>query len=192
MADKNPIITVDLNMFSQDAEAKTTEANKVAKSLDISDEALAKVEDFKQALTEHNAWDLPFMGYVNEDGYGYAYVPDAAITMNPYWDAHKEFMNLPEDVQTAFAIRMLFTHRALPPWLPSELHRLRRQQVLIGIARIVLVHKTIPKQTTQTTRWFAHISNLCANHLHRLISRRYSLLTVRIGTRIKTVDIQTI
>ena len=27
MADKNPIITVDLNMFSQDAEAKTTEAN---------------------------------------------------------------------------------------------------------------------------------------------------------------------
>lgn len=63
MADKNPIITVDLNMFSQDAEAKTTEANKVAKSLGISDEALAKVEDFKQALTEHNAWDLPFMGY---------------------------------------------------------------------------------------------------------------------------------
>jgi imidazoleglycerol-phosphate dehydratase len=42
MADKNPIITVDLNMFSQDAEAKTTEANKVAKSLGISDEALAK------------------------------------------------------------------------------------------------------------------------------------------------------
>ena len=111
MADKTPIITVDLNMFSQDAEAKTTEANKVAKSLGISDEALAKVEDFKRALTEHNAWDLPFMGYVNEDGYGYAYVPDAAITMNPYWDAHKEFMNLPEDVQTAFAIRMLFTHR---------------------------------------------------------------------------------
>ena len=110
MADKNPIITVDLNMFSQDAEAKTTEANKVAKSLGISDEALAKVEDFKRALTEHNAWDLPFMGYVNEDGYGYAYVPDAAITMNPYWDAHKEFMNLPEDVQTAFAIRMLFLH----------------------------------------------------------------------------------
>ena len=24
---------------------------------------------------------------------------------------NKEFMNLPEDVQTAFAIRMLFTHR---------------------------------------------------------------------------------
>ena len=79
--------------------------------LGISDEALAQVEEFKAALTAHNAWDLPFMGYVNEDGYGYAYVPDAAITMNPYWDAHKEFMNLPEDVQTAFAIRMLFTHR---------------------------------------------------------------------------------
>ena len=50
MADKKPIITVDLNMFSQDAEAKTTAANKVAKSLGISDEALAKVEDFKQRL----------------------------------------------------------------------------------------------------------------------------------------------
>ena len=203
MADKNPIITVDLNMFSQDAEAKTTEANKVAKSLDISDEALAKVEDFKQALTEHNAWDLPFMGYVNEDGYGYAYVPDAAITMNPYWDAHKEFMNLPEDVQTAFAIRMLFTHRPVDRYGADMFLHYHRgfqvnfigsgaEQVLTGIARIVLVHKTIPKQTTQTTRWFAHISNLCANHLHRLISRRYSLLTVRIGTRIKTVDIQTI
>lgn len=42
MADKTPIITVDLNMFSQDAETKTTEANKVAKSLGISDEALAQ------------------------------------------------------------------------------------------------------------------------------------------------------
>lgn len=203
MADKTPIITVDLNMFSQDAETKTTEANKVAKSLGISDEALAKVEDFKRALTEHNAWDLPFMGYVNEDGYGYAYVPDAAITMNPYWDAHKEFMNStrrradrlrhPHAIHASSgrSLRRGYVP-ALPPWLPSELHRLRRQQVLIGIARIVLAHKTIPKQTTQTTRWFAHISNLCANHLHRLISRRYSLLTVRIGTRIKTVDIQTI
>ena len=50
--------------------------------------SLAKVEDFKRALTEHNAWDLPFMGYVNEDGYGYAYVPDAAITMNPVSYTH--------------------------------------------------------------------------------------------------------
>lgn len=113
MADEKTVINVDLNMFGQDADAKTAAANEVAKSLGISDEALAQVEEFKAALTAHNAWDLPFMGYVNEDGYGYAYVPDAAITMNPYWDAHKEFMNLPEDVQTAFAIRMLFTHR---PW----------------------------------------------------------------------------
>ena len=111
MADEKTIINVDLSMFGQDADAKTAAANKVAKELGISDEALAQVEDFKRALTAHNAWDLPFMGYVNEDGYGYAYVPDAAITMNPYWDAHKEFMNLPYDVQTAFAIRMLFTHR---------------------------------------------------------------------------------
>ena len=88
MADEKTIINVDLSMFGQDADAKTAAANKVAKELGISDEALAQVEDFKRALTAHNAWDLPFMGYVNEDGYGYAYVPDAAITMNPYWDAH--------------------------------------------------------------------------------------------------------
>lgn len=104
-------ITVNLEMFGKDAAAKTAAANEVARSLGISDEALAKVEDFKAELTRHNAWDLPFMGYVNEDGYGYAYVPDAAICMNPYWDAHAAFMALPEDVQTAFAIRMLFTHR---------------------------------------------------------------------------------
>ena len=52
------------------------------------------------------------MGYVNEDGYGYAYVPGrgrrrATRTGTPT----KEFLALPEDVQTAFAIRMLFTHR---------------------------------------------------------------------------------
>lgn len=111
MANEKTVITVNLDMFDKDADAKTAEANKVAKNLGISDEALAKVEDFKQELTDHDAWDLPFMGYVNEDCYGYAYVPDAAIAMHPYWDAHKEFMNLPDDVQTAFAIRMLFTHR---------------------------------------------------------------------------------
>lgn len=108
---ENKTITVNLEMFGKDAAAKTAAANKVAKEFGISDEALAKVENFKAELTRHNAWDLPFMGYVNEDGYGYAYVPDAAICMNPYWDAHAAFKALPEDVQTAFAIRMLFTHR---------------------------------------------------------------------------------
>lgn len=108
---ENKTITVNLEMFGKDAAAKTAAANKVAKEFSISDEALAKVENFKAELTRHNAWDLPFMGYVNEDGYGYAYVPDAAICMNPYWDAHAAFKALPEDVQTAFAIRMLFTHR---------------------------------------------------------------------------------
>ncbi len=48
---------------------------------------------------------------VNEDGYGYAYVPGAAVVYDPYWDAHQAFLALPKDVQTAFAIRMLFTHR---------------------------------------------------------------------------------
>lgn len=98
-------------MFGKDAESKTDEANTVTKSFGISDDTLAEVEDFKAQLTKHNAWDLPFMGYVNEDGYGYAYVPDAAVVYDPYWDSHKAFLELPEDVQAAFAIRMLFAHR---------------------------------------------------------------------------------
>ena len=85
-------ITVDLDMFDKTPEEKTAHANE-------------------KELTKHNAWDLPFMGYVNEDGYGYAYVPNAAITTTPYWDAHAAFLALPKDAQTAFAIRMLFTHR---------------------------------------------------------------------------------
>ncbi|MBW3078441.1 glycerophosphodiester phosphodiesterase [Bifidobacterium simiiventris] len=105
------VIVVNESMFGQDAAAKTAEANKVAKKFGIGDKALAAVEDFKQALTDNNAWDLPFMGYVNEDGYGYAYVPDRAVSPTTGWDAHKAFKELPEDVQTAFAIRMLFTHR---------------------------------------------------------------------------------
>ena len=111
MANEKTVITVNLDMFDKDADAKTAEANKVAKNLGISDEALAKVENFKQELTDHDAWDLPFMGYVNEDGYGYAYVPGASVVYDPYWDAHQAFLALPKDVQTAFAIRMLFTHR---------------------------------------------------------------------------------
>ncbi|RBP99097.1 glycerophosphodiester phosphodiesterase [Bifidobacterium xylocopae] len=103
-------IVVDGSLFEEDAETKTREANKVAKRFGISDEALQGVEDFKKQLTEHKAWDLPFMGYVNEDGYGYAYVPDQAVAPGG-WDAHKAFEELPPDVQTAFAIRMLFTHR---------------------------------------------------------------------------------
>ena len=97
-------------MFSKDPAAKTAEANIVAKKYGISDKDLAEVEDYKKELTEHNAWDLPFMGYVNEDGYGYAYVPDQAITETG-WNAHKAFRAMPHDAQTAFAIRMLFTHR---------------------------------------------------------------------------------
>ena len=54
MADEKTIINVDLSMFGQDADAKTAAANKVAKELGISDEALAQVEDFKRALTAHN------------------------------------------------------------------------------------------------------------------------------------------
>lgn len=105
------VIIVNPDMFGKDPDSKTTKANEVAKSFGLSDAALAEVEDFKAQLTKHNAWDLPFMGYVNEDGYGYAYVPGAAVVYDPYRDAHQAFLALPKDVQTAFAIRMLFTHR---------------------------------------------------------------------------------
>lgn len=105
------VIIVNPDMFGKDPDSKTTKANEVAKSFGLSDAALAEVEDFKAQLTKHNAWDLPFMGYVNEDGYGYAYVPGAAVVYDPYWDAHQAFLAPPKDVQTAFAIRMLFTHR---------------------------------------------------------------------------------
>ena len=105
------VIIVNPDMFGKAPDSKTTKANEVAKSFGLSDAALAEVEDFKAQLTKHNAWDLPFMGYVNEDGYGYAYVPGAAVVYDPYWDAHQAFLVLPKDVQTAFAIRMLFTHR---------------------------------------------------------------------------------
>lgn len=86
------VIIVNPDMFGKDPDSKTTKANEVAKSFGLSDAALAEVEDFKAQLTKHNAWDLPFMGYVNEDGYGYAYVPGAAVVYDPYWDAHQAFL----------------------------------------------------------------------------------------------------
>ena len=111
MAEEDKVITFNFDMLDKTPEEKTAEANIIAKSFGIIAEAIAEVEVYKVKLTRYNAWDLPFMGYVNDDGYGYAYVPDAAIVREPYWDAHKAFLALPEDVQTAFAIRMLFTHR---------------------------------------------------------------------------------
>ena len=101
------VIIVNPDMFGKDPDSKTAKANEVAKSFGLSDAALAEVEDFKAQLTKHNAWDLPFMGYVNEDGYGYAYVHGAAVVYDPYWDAHQAFLALPKDEQTAFSIRML-------------------------------------------------------------------------------------
>lgn len=107
---KENTITVDPSMFSKDAAAKTAKANEEAKRFGISDDDLKQVEDYKSQLSYHQAWDLPFLGYVDEDGYGYAYVPDHAVAPDG-WDAHKAFLDLPDNVQTAFAIRMLFTHR---------------------------------------------------------------------------------
>lgn len=107
---EDTLIVVDTSIFAKDAAAKTAKANEVAKKYGISDEALKQVEDYKDQLTYHQAWDLPFLGYVDEDGYGYAYVPDKAVAADG-WDAHKAFLSMPDDVQTAFAIRMLYTHR---------------------------------------------------------------------------------
>ena len=107
---RKKVIIVNPDMFGKDAESKTDEANTVTKSFGISDDTLAEVEDFKAQLTKHNAWDLPFMGYVNEDGYGYATCP-VPRGVRPVLGRHQAFLALPKDVQTAFAIRMLFTHR---------------------------------------------------------------------------------
>ena len=74
MADDKKVITVNLSMFGQDAAAKTAAANKVAKELGISDEALAQVEDFKQQLTLHDAWDLPGHG-LPPAGAGVSHLP---------------------------------------------------------------------------------------------------------------------
>lgn len=103
-------ITVNTSLYGADPDKKTAAANEVARSFGLSEEALAAVEEYKAALTKHDAWDLPFMGYVNEEGYGYAFVTDQAVAQDS-WDAYKAFAELPYDVQTAFAIRMLFTHR---------------------------------------------------------------------------------
>ena len=65
--------------------------------------------DFKAQLTNTTP-GIAVHGTVGEDGYGYAYVPGRR-GVRPYWDAHQAFLALPKDVQTAFAIRMLFTHR---------------------------------------------------------------------------------
>lgn len=137
------VIIVNPDMFGKDPDSKTTKANEVSKSFGLSDAALAEVEDFKAQLTKHNAWDLPFMGYVNEDGYGYAYVPGAAVVYDPYWDAHQAFLALPKDVQDrirhSYAVhapsgRPLWRQHvpALPAWLQREVRGYRREPVLIG------------------------------------------------------------
>ena len=109
------VIIVNPDMFGKDPDSKTAKANEVAKSFGLSDAALAEVEDFKAQLTKHNAWDLPFMGYVNEDGYGYAYVPGAAFYAHA---ADPRTMRLsfvtlsPEDIASGVATlgRVLRTH----------------------------------------------------------------------------------
>lgn len=60
---EDKVITVNPTMFGKGAEAKTAVANKVAKKFGIGEEALAAVEDYRQALTDHDARNLPFMGY---------------------------------------------------------------------------------------------------------------------------------
>ena len=71
MADKNPIITVDSTCSAKTPRRRPPKPTSRQEPRHQR-RGTRQVEDFKQALTEHNAWDLPFMGYVNEDGYGYA------------------------------------------------------------------------------------------------------------------------
>lgn len=148
MADEKTVINVDLNMFGQDADAKTAAANEVAKSLGISDEALAQVEEFKAALTAHNAWDLPFMGYVNEDGYGYAYVAGRSHHHEPVLGCaqgiHEPAGRRADRFRHPYAVhpppcRPLRRRHvpALPPRLPGQLRRQRRQQVLTAPEDVV-------------------------------------------------------
>lgn len=111
MSSEEKIITVDTDMYTATPEQKTEKANEVARSFGIPESSIAEVEGFKDQLTDHDAWNLPFMGYVNdEEGLGYSYVEDQAVTPRG-WDAHAAFKELPHDVKTAFAIRMLYTHR---------------------------------------------------------------------------------
>ena len=135
-------ITVNFDMFDKTPEEKTAEANKVAKSFGISDSALAEVEEYKAKLTRYNAWDLPFMGYVNEDGYGYAYAGCR--------HRGRTLLGCPQGVPCpaggrAGRVRDPYAVHPPPgrplrrqhvPPLPArfqgELHRRRRQQVLIG------------------------------------------------------------
>ncbi|KFI81335.1 hypothetical protein [Bifidobacterium psychraerophilum] len=103
-------VTINRGFYLKSPEEKTAYANEIAKGFGISDADLDAVERYKDALSDHDAWNLPIMGYVNEEGFGYAYAPTEAVAADG-WDAHKAFLDMPEGAQTAFAIRMLCTHR---------------------------------------------------------------------------------
>lgn len=107
---QNASITIDRGLYQKSAQEKTDYANMIARSFGVSDEELQEVEGYKESLAEHAAWNLPFMGYVNEEGAGYSYAPSEAVAADG-WDAHRAFLDLSHGAQTAFAIRMLCTHR---------------------------------------------------------------------------------
>ena len=104
------VIIVNPDMFGKDPDSKTTKANEVAKSFGLSDAALAEVED-----SRHNSpnttpgicrsWDTSTrMATVT---------PTCRCRrgVRPVLGRPPSIPALPKDVQTAFAIRMLFTHR---------------------------------------------------------------------------------
>ncbi|BDR53635.1 hypothetical protein KIM372_15420 [Bombiscardovia nodaiensis] len=92
---------------AQDAQEQVA---AVAQQLGLSRETLEAAKAFAYRLSVHKAWKLPFLGYANEDGYGYAHVPTHAVAADG-WDAHQAFQRLPQDTQTALAVHMLFTNR---------------------------------------------------------------------------------
>ncbi|MCI1635910.1 glycerophosphodiester phosphodiesterase [Bifidobacterium sp.] len=106
----NASITINRGLYLKSPEEKTAYANDVARSFGIGDTELDEVELYKKDLTQHDAWNLPIMGYVNEEGFGYAYASSEAVAADG-WDAHKAFLDMSYGAQTAFAIRMLCTHR---------------------------------------------------------------------------------
>ena len=104
------VIIVNPDMFGKDPDSKTTKANEVAKSFGLSDAALAEVEDSRHNSPTQRLGSAVH-GIRQRGWLRLRYVPGAAVVYDPYWDAHQAFLALPKDVQTAFAIRMLFTHR---------------------------------------------------------------------------------
>ena len=100
------VIIVNPDMFGKDPDSKTTKANEVAKSFGLSDAALAEVEDFRH--NSPNTTPGICVHGIRQRGWQRLRARWPWCTTRGTPTKHSA---LPKDVQTAFAIRMLFTHR---------------------------------------------------------------------------------